>query len=53
MAFIEIERRTNLLALTSFLLSSIAIGNQFFAYVVGAKVELYPPSVIVLSTYPY
>lgn len=53
MAIIEIERKTNVLALTSFLLSLIAIGHQFYGYLRGAKVELFAPSVVVLSTYDH
>jgi len=49
--FIEVDRKTDILALTSFLLSLCAIGSQFFGYVRGARVELFPPTVVVLNSY--
>lgn len=53
MAIIEIDRKTNILALTSFLLSLLAIGHQIFDYFAGAKVELFPPSVVTLTKHDY
>lgn len=53
MPILELDRKTNVLALTSFLLSLIAIGNQFYGYLLGARVELFAPAVIVLSEYDH
>jgi hypothetical protein len=53
MALIQLDRKTNILALTSFLLSLLAIGHQVFDYFAGAKVELFPPSVVTLTKHDY
>lgn len=53
MPIIEIDKKTNILALTSFLLSLLAIGHQAFDYFSGARVELFPPSVVTLTKHDY
>jgi hypothetical protein len=54
MAKLEFDGKLNLLALTSFILSVIALTNQFLGYVKGAQVELLPPQTVVIRavTYP-
>ena len=53
MPIIEIDRKTDILALTSFLLSLLAIGHQALDYLAGARVELFPPSVVTLTKHDY
>ncbi len=53
MAWIKVDRKVDLLALTSFLLSLIAITHQFFEYLRGAIVDEYPPTLVTLVRYNY
>jgi hypothetical protein len=48
MAFIKISRRTDILALTAFLLSLSGVVFQGFMFLRGAKVTLYPPQQVLI-----
>jgi len=45
---LEVDAKVNILALTSFILSLLAIGNQFASYVYGARVQLHAPQSVIL-----
>ena len=50
---VEVDTKVNILALTSFALSLIALGNQFFGYIRGAEVEIHAPQSVVLRVVVY
>lgn len=50
---LEVDRKTDILALTSFLLSLIAILTQTYGHIRGPQVELYPPAIVTLTSYNY
>jgi hypothetical protein len=53
MPLIRIQRKVDILALTSFFLSLIAISHQFIEYVRGPMVDKYPPALVTLVRYNY
>jgi hypothetical protein len=53
MAWFTIERKADVLSLTSFLLSVIALTHQFIGNMVGPRVGLYPPNLVTLLRYNY
>ncbi len=53
MPLVEFDRKVSLLALTSFVLSLIAITHQFIGYMRGAIIDPYPPSLLTLTRFNF